>query len=210
MLNSSIANQNIVNQYRTDKIQSTFSEKKKFVKQNDYVELNQNTVESVRSSKHSSSSDSEKNLIIVNCLFDEKTKENYKQDIIQKLQNVYNYEQSTIEIEKIFNTISLNYGQINMLSLVQDIYIEKFDDVATIIGLCRVLREYEVRELGSYGFSIMIGLLHHLNEDVIAEIVTTMENWGEIEKYSHILRSMNFSCKWLKEYIANILNELGA
>ena len=76
-----------------------------------------------------------------------------------------------------------------------------------LIGICKILGRFELKEVMPWGPTMLMGLLSHKNETVKEYAVSVVENWAEVDLLP-VLRNLDCSSRWLKEYIDDVVKYL--
>lgn len=103
--------------------------------------------------------------------------------------------------------IEEKYGSRVLGEILQNIYIQYNDFPKMLMGICRAINRFELHEVMPWGPTMLVGLLSHKNENVKEYAVSVVENWADIELLP-VLRNLDCSSLWLKEYIQDVVNYL--
>lgn len=109
-------------------------------------------------------------------------------------------ERLALEIEKKYSARILG-------EVLQSIYIKYNDFPNMLLGICKSMGLFELNEVMPWGPTILVGLLSHKNENVKEYAVSVVENWLDKELLP-ILKNLDCSSKWLKEYIQDVVKML--
>lgn len=113
---------------------------------------------------------------------------------------ITNAEKYVLDIEK-------NYSMRVLGEVLQNIFIKYNDYCNMLIGICRILGRFELKEVMPWGPTTLIGLLLHKSETVKEYAVSVVENWADVELLP-ILRNLDCSSGWLKKYIDDVVQYL--
>ena len=111
------------------------------------------------------------------------------------------------QAEKKIWDIEEKYGSRVLGEILQNIYIQYNDFPKMLMGICRAINRFELHEVMPWGPTMLVGLLSHKNENVKEYAVSVVENWADIELLP-VLRNLDCSSLWLKEYIQDVVNYL--
>ena len=103
--------------------------------------------------------------------------------------------------------IEKNYSMRVLGEVLQNIFIKYNDYCNMLIGICRILGRFELKEVMPWGPTTLIGLLLHKSETVKEYAVSVVENWADVELLP-ILRNLDCSSGWLKKYIDDVVQYL--
>lgn len=111
------------------------------------------------------------------------------------------------QAERLALDIEREYSSRVLGEILQNIYIQYNDYSNMLLGLCKIIGRFELEEVMPWGPTMLVGLLSHKNETVKEYAVAVVENWADIDMLP-ILRNLDCSSKWLKEYIEDVVNYL--
>lgn len=109
--------------------------------------------------------------------------------------------------EKLALDIEKSYSMRVLGEVLQNIYIQYNDYYNMLIGICKILGRFELKEVMPWGPTMLMGLLSHKNETVKEYAVAVVENWAEVDLLP-VLRNLDCSSHWLKEYIEDVVKYL--
>ena len=140
----------------------------------------------------SASSSSFKTVIILDNkkLLDEQTEDSFKLDnlmreLISKLVTELKYfsldDSEITNAEKLALDIEKSYSVRVLGEVLQNIYIQYNDYCNMLIGICRIIGRFELKEVMPWGPTMLMGLLSHKSEAVKEYAVSVVENWSDVE-----------------------------
>lgn len=109
-------------------------------------------------------------------------------------------ENLAFEVEKDYSTRILGEA-------LQKNYLRYNDYPDMLAGICKILQNFELREVSPWGPTILMGMLNHKSETVLEYAAAVVEDWADTELLP-VLRNLNCSSGWLKEYINSIVKYL--
>lgn len=113
---------------------------------------------------------------------------------------ITNAEKLALDIEKSYSVRVLG-------EVLQNIYIQYNDYCNMLIGICKIIGRFELKEVMPWGPTMLMGLLAHKSEAVKEYAVSVVENWSDVELLP-VLRNLDCSSRWLKEYIDDVVKYL--
>lgn len=91
--------------------------------------------------------------------------------------------------------------------VLQTIYVRYNDYPNMLAGICKGLERFDLDEVLPWGPIMLSGLLVHKSEIVKEYAVSLIENWSDVALLP-ILRNIECSSLWLKEYISDVVKYL--
>ena len=92
--------------------------------------------------------------------------------------------------------------------VVQTVYSRNYDKSHYMVGICKALLRYDLDEVRPWGVVLLSGLINHPDETVKEYVVQLIDNWNDKELLP-ILRTIEVSSEWLRDYINEVVNSLG-
>ena len=115
-------------------------------------------------------------------------------------ENFLNVEHRVCEIEH-------KYSFVTMGAVLQTIYVNYNDKPKMLVGICKSLCRYDLREVMPWGPTMLAGLLNNKSEIVKEHAIELVENWSDTSMLP-LLKNLEVSSKWLKDYIQDVINNL--
>ncbi len=136
----------------------------------------------------------------------------YKGQIVNKLVSVlykdlreYTLDSCEMSLaERRIIDIEQNYTMAILGEVLQKIYIKHFDEPLILAGICDCLCRFDLSEVNPWGPAMLAGLLNHKSETVQEYATLLIENWSDISLLP-MLESIDFSSKWLIEYVKEVI-----
>ena len=91
--------------------------------------------------------------------------------------------------------------------VIQNIYVQHFDNPLYLLGICRALLRYDLDEVKPWGAAMLAGLLNHPDERVKEYTVQLIDNWSDVELLP-ILKTLQVTTDWLQDYIKDVVESL--
>lgn len=135
-----------------------------------------------------------------------------KNQLVQKLipelyRDLQTYSLDSCEIslsEKKIISIEHNYSMDVLGEVLQNIYVNHFDEPFILAGICDCLCRFDLSEVKPWGSTMLAGLLAHKNEIVQEYATLLIENWTDTSLLP-ILENINCSSSWLKNYVSEVI-----
>ena len=103
--------------------------------------------------------------------------------------------------------IEHNYKMRILGEVIQNIYVQHFDNPLYLLGICRALLRYDLDEVKPWGAAMLAGLLNHPDERVKEYTVQLIDNWSDVELLP-ILKTLQVTTDWLQDYIKAVVESL--
>lgn len=102
--------------------------------------------------------------------------------------------------------------QLNKLATknwLNEVFVKNFKNEVILIGMLRIISRFEIDEIFPQGQTMAIAALSHKNDEIKELGIRAFEKWGS-EESLEILKSLDLSSRWLKEYVEQIIEDLEA
>jgi|GEM_PF-4572906 len=114
---------------------------------------------------------------------------------------------STFPAERVTIDIVNKYSFQTLGIIMQDIYITQNDAPNILVGLCKCLMRYDASDVFPWGQTMLIGLLTHENDLVIAAAAELVDNFADRSLLS-VLMNTKVSTPWLASYVQSVIDYL--
>lgn len=109
--------------------------------------------------------------------------------------------------EELIVKIEYDYSLDILGQIIQKIYTKHFDEQIVISGICSCLCRYDFEEVDPWGPAILAGMLNHKSELVKENAIILVENWHAVNMLP-ILKGLDISSEWLRNYIDGVIKDL--
>lgn len=109
--------------------------------------------------------------------------------------------------ERLVMEIERKYSSRILGEVLQSIYIQYNEYPNMLVGICKAIGHFELKEVMPWGPTMLVGLLSHKNENVKEYAIAVVENWADTNLLP-VLKNLDCASEWLKEYIQNVVNYL--
>ncbi|MEL7569792.1 MAG: hypothetical protein AAGU14_04435 [Eubacteriaceae bacterium] len=140
-------------------------------------------------------------------IYDEKALNNYKQLLINIMNNDIFEAGEIPESEIYFSTLINILGRNEALEILMSVYLDNFRNSHIILGILHIISHFKYEYMYPQGQIIALGSLQHHNISVKEFAIKAFENWGNKEAIN-ILRGLSCDAKWLQEYVDEVIVEL--
>lgn len=111
-----------------------------------------------------------------------------------------NAERLALEIERKYSSRILG-------EVLQNIYVKYNEYPTMLVGICKSIGHFELKDVMPWGPTMLVGLLSHKSENVKEYAVAVVENWADIDLLP-VLKNLDCASEWLKAYIQDVVDYL--
>ncbi len=111
------------------------------------------------------------------------------------------------EAEKEIANIARKYSFDLLGDIITNIYTKYYSNTNVIVGICVSLERFDSDEVNPWGQSIVYGLMKHPDDIVKEHVISLIDNWEDTSLLP-VLKNMNITCKWMTDYVNDVIKHL--